>query len=267
MLGPFEHKLVRAQVITQHPKEYHFRNVMIRPSGEHNRCPFVSEDTLTSVGDHGTVIIAVRNWTSSENIILQNKTILGKAEPATFVFRPIAVDQTDRASITIVEQVNKLYAVDLSDTSTEFISFAQNLLSSSEMSEEGLSENEKRVSIDPQLVKPIPGPDLSSVFFFGGGEDAWHQLANVLNEYDDLFVKQKVIGRCTIAKHRIEQEPEAIHHREGAMRMSPDKAAKTNLQVRNLLALGLIQPSYSPWSSGIVMVKKKTGELRFCCDF
>ena len=42
--------------------------------------------------------------------------------------------------------------------------------------------------------------------------------------------------------------------------MSPDKAAKANQEMRNLLALGLIQPSYSPWASGIVMVKKKTGE-------
>ena len=49
--------------------------------------------------------------------------------------------------------------------------------------------------------------------------------------------------------------------------MSPDKAAKANQEVRNLLALCLIQLSYSPWASGIVMVKKKTGELRFCCDF
>ena len=47
--------------------------------------------------------------------------------------------------------------------------------------------------------------------------------------------------------------------------MSPDKSVKANQEVRNLLALGLIQPFYSPWASGIVMVK--TGELRFCCDF
>ena len=49
--------------------------------------------------------------------------------------------------------------------------------------------------------------------------------------------------------------------------MSPDKAAKAKQDVQNLLALGLIQPSYSPWASGIVMVKKKIGELRSCCDF
>ena len=75
------------------------------------------------------------------------------------------------------------------------------------------------------------------------------------------------IGRCKIAKHRIELKPEAIPHWEGAKRMSPDKAAKANQEEQILLALGLIQPSYSPWASGIVMVKKKSAELRFCCDF
>jgi len=75
------------------------------------------------------------------------------------------------------------------------------------------------------------------------------------------------IGRCKIAKHRIEVEPDAIPHREGARRMSPEKAEKANNEVHNLLALGMIQPSFSPWASGIVMVKKKGGELRFCCDF
>ena len=33
VLGPFERKLVKAQVISQQPNEYRFRNVMIHPSG------------------------------------------------------------------------------------------------------------------------------------------------------------------------------------------------------------------------------------------
>ena len=135
------------------------------------------------------------------------------------------------------------------------------------MSEIGLSEIEKRKMTDPQLLKPIPGPDLSSVLS-SWREGARHKLQGILNEYEDLFMKNKAdIGRCKIAKHRIELEPEAVPHREGAKRMSPDKATKANQEVQNLLALGLIQPSYSPWASSIVMVKKKTGELRFCCDF
>ena len=267
ILGPFERKLVRAQVISIHPNEYHLRNVMIRHSGVHKRCPFVSEDTLTSVGDEGTVFLAVRNTTSFEKVTLNNKTVLGKAEPTHFVFQPVAAESAAEIDAPLVEQVNRVHAVDLlSEMSSEFSSFDQNFLSSTEMSEEGLSENEKRARTDPQLLKPIAGPDLSSVLS-SWGEGARDQLASVLSEYGDLFMKHKADkGRCQIAKHRKELEPEAIPHREGARSMSPDKAAKANQEVRNLLAIGLIQPSHSPWASGIVMVKKKTGELRFCCD-
>ena len=57
VLGPFERTLVRAQVITQNPNFY--RNVTIHPSGVHSRCPFVSENTLTSVGEGGTVFLNI----------------------------------------------------------------------------------------------------------------------------------------------------------------------------------------------------------------
>ena len=69
------------------------------------------------------------------------------------------------------------------------------------------------------------------------------------------------------SKHPVEVEPGAVPHHEGARRMSPEKAERANQEVSNLLALGMIEPSLSPWASGIVMVKKKNGELRFCCDF
>ena len=52
------------------------------------------------------------------------------------------------------------------DTSSEFSPFAQNFLSTTEESGEGLLENEVRKRIDPQFLKAIPGPDLSSVLSF-----------------------------------------------------------------------------------------------------
>ena len=50
-----------------------------------------------------------------------------------------------------------------------------------------MSETEKRAQTDPQLLNPIPGPDLSSVFSVWGGEGARDQLAEILYEYDDLL--------------------------------------------------------------------------------
>ena len=99
------------------------------------------------------------------------------------------------------------------------------------------------------MLKPFPGRGLSSVLSFWG-ERARDQLAIVLKEYDDYFMKHKAdIGKCKIAKHR-----------EGARRMSPDRAAKVNQEFRNLLASGLIQPSVltlGQWDShGKVKVRR-----------
>ena len=142
-------------------------------------------------------------------------------------------------------------------------------LSSTHPTEEGLSEREIRKRTDPELKAPISGPEsqLQEVKHLWGLE-ASISLDNILTEFDEFFMKHKAdIGRCTIANHPVEVEPGAVPHHEGARRMSPEKAACANKEVRNLLALDMIQPSLSPWASCIVMVKKKNGELRFCCDF
>ena len=166
--------------------------------------------------------------------------------------------------------VSKVYSEMNISTASELTSSSEfEFLSSTDPSEAGLSEREIRKRTDPDLLAPIPGPDsqLQEVKKLWGAS-ACESLDNILNEFDDLFMKRKAdIGRCTIAKHTIEVEPGAVPHREGARRMSPEKAERANQEVRSLLALGMIQPSLSPWASGIVMVKKKSGELRFCCDF
>ena len=198
--------------------------------------------------------------------------------PVSLVYRAVpqnldATAETDHKTEADNSRANFVYKVysqmNLSTASELTSSSEFEFLSSTDPSEAGLSEREIRKRTDPDLLAPIPGPDsqLQEVKKLWGAS-ACESLDNILNEFDDLFMKRKAdIGRCTIAKHTIEVEPGAVPHREGARRMSPEKAERANQEVRSLLALGMIQPSLSPWASGIVMVKKKSGELRFCCDF
>ncbi len=83
-----------------------------------------------------------------------------------------------------------------------------------------------------------------------------------------VFAENKAdIGHCKLVEHRIDLEDGAVPHHEGARRMAPLKAEKANEEVRHLLSLDLIEPSYSPWACGVVMAKKKGNQLRLCCDF
>ena len=182
-------------------------------------------------------------------------SLVYRAIPQPSAPKPALRTQVDNDQFAFVntfyEEMN--YDTDAQLTSSEF-----EFLSSTDPTEEGLSEREVRKRTDPELMAPVQGPEskLKEVQNLWGPK-ASASLENILTEFDDLFMKHKAdIGRYTIAKHPVELEPGAVPHREGARRMSPEKAERANQEVRNLLALGKIQPSLSPWASGIVMVKK-----------
>ena len=50
-------------------------------------------------------------------------------------------------------------------------------------------------------------------------------------------------------------------------RIAPRWREEVKLQIDQLLQLGIIEPSCSPWSSSVVTVKKKDGGVRICIDF
>ena len=203
ILGPFERKIVRAKIITQQPDIFLFRNVTVQSCSIKSSSVFVSEDTLTSVGEGGIVFLAIRNQTDKERVKIKAQTVIGKAALTTFVLNSDLMQTEGEASKLSAELVNQIHRNFDMDTSSEFSSFAQNFLSSTKPSEAGLSDNEKRKRTDPQLLKAIPGPDLSSVLS-SWGEEARNKLETILNEYEDLFMKNRSdIGRCKIAKHKI----------------------------------------------------------------
>ncbi|CAG2228135.1 Transposon Ty3-G Gag-Pol polyprotein,Transposon Ty3-I Gag-Pol polyprotein [Mytilus edulis] len=92
-------------------------------------------------------------------------------------------------------------------------------------------------------------------------------VENLLNEYKDLFAaSDRDLGRTNLVRHTIntgnnapvKQPPRRtpIHMRE-----------EVDRHVDDMLERGVIEPADGPWSSGIVLVKKKDGTTRFCVDY
>ena len=99
------------------------------------------------------------------------------------------------------------------------------------------------------------------------GEGDFEKLRDLLNRNADVFSKHKAdIGCCNFVEHEIELEEGAVPHREGARRMTPHKSEACRAEIEMLLEYDMIEPSKSPWACGVVMAKKKGGQLRFCCD-
>ena len=90
-------------------------------------------------------------------------------------------------------------------------------------------------------------------------------VMNLLKKYDKTWSKTRV-GACNIIEHAI-NTGSSKPIQQSARRYSPDQRAEIIRQTDDLLAVGAIEESFSPWRSQIVMVPKKGGEWRMCCDF
>ena len=215
------------------------------------------EDTIASVGETGVFFVSVGNLTSNAQKV-KSGTMLGPAAPVRLVYHAVPQcpqvhkEEGDEKSKSSNDFVNRIFSeIDLSSQLKFSSSSEFEFLSSTDPSEAGLSEREVRKRTDPDLLAPIPGPEsqLEEVQKLWG-QTACDSLEKMLIEFDDLFMKHKAeIGRCKIVKHTVKVEPGATPHREGTRRMSREKAERANQEVRNLLALGMIQPSLSPVGS------------------
>ena len=65
----------------------------------------------------------------------------------------------------------------------------------------------------------------------------------------------------------IDLEPGSAPVSKAPYRMAPKELDELKVQLQELLDLGFIRPSVSPWGAPVLFVKKKDGTMRMCVDY
>ena len=73
------------------------------------------------------------------------------------------------------------------------------------------------------------------------------------------------MGRTNLVKHHIKLT-DPVPFKEAYRRIPPQMYDEVKAHIQEILDLGAIRPSNSPWTSAIVLVRKKDRRLRFCID-
>ena len=80
------------------------------------------------------------------------------------------------------------------------------------------------------------------------------------------FQKNKAdIGCCNFVEHEIELEEDALPHREGARRMTPNKSEACRAEIEMLLEYDMVETAKSPWACGGSYGKKEGGSAKRQC--
>jgi hypothetical protein len=85
----------------------------------------------------------------------------------------------------------------------------------------------------------------------------WHHV---------FFQNKDDIGLCSKVKHRVDLHDEVPFKQRHRM-IPPSVLDEVRSHIQQLLAAGIIRRSNSPWSSNIVLARRKDGRLRLCTDF
>lgn len=98
-------------------------------------------------------------------------------------------------------------------------------------------------------------------------EEQQQKVHRLLTEFESLFSKgDDDIGYCPFVEHRIELSDETPF-KQRFRRIPPSMMDEVKMHIEQQLAAGIIRRSHSPFTSNVVLVRKKNGQLRICIDY
>ena len=93
------------------------------------------------------------------------------------------------------------------------------------------------------------------------------EVKKMLERCQSVFAKNSTdLGSAKGVKHKIRVKNETPF-RERSRRIPPAMYDEVKKHIQEMLAAGAIRHSNSPWSSNVVLVRKKDGALRVCIDY
>ncbi|XP_040195045.1 uncharacterized protein LOC120928035 [Rana temporaria] len=98
----------------------------------------------------------------------------------------------------------------------------------------------------------------------GLGSQKREQARELLQDRQEMF--SALPGYTHIAVHKVET-PGQKPLRQPAYRIPGAVQEGMRAEIREMLELGVIEPSASPWASPVVLVPKRDGTTRFCVDY
>ena len=82
---------------------------------------------------------------------------------------------------------------------------------------------------------------------------------------DFLPWKKNDLGHTTRVKHKIQMN-DYTPFKDRYRRVPPPLYEEVWKHLKEMVEIGAIRKSSSPWTSALVLVRKKDGSLRFCLD-
>ena len=97
-------------------------------------------------------------------------------------------------------------------------------------------------------------------------EDQQKWVRSVIEKYSFLFAMDSLdLGRTDMVKHHIDLT-DYTPIKDRYRRIPPHQYKEVRKHLKEMLDIGAIRRSNSPWASPVILVRKKDGSLRFCID-
>lgn len=126
----------------------------------------------------------------------------------------------------------------------------------------------KQCSTSPQVSSQKSSSPLTFDFGDSPLPEEWRKrVSEKLNGYADVFSKHDLdFGHATTVKHHIKLKDDTPF-KQRARLIHPRDLEAVRKHLKSLLEAGVIRESESPYSSPIVVVRKKNGDVRLCVDY